>query len=545
MVSTRNTQPIDFPERIGRYELLAPIGSGGMARVFLARASGAEGFERDVALKLLHPHLREVPEFVADLLDEARILASLHHANVVQILDVVADGPEVYLVMEYVEGDSLGGLLKAGRVRDDPLPWPIGVKILTDALAGLHAAHELKDKSGAPLGLVHRDFSPQNILVGIDGSSRLTDFGVVKAAGKLGHTKTGLVKGKVRYMSPEQARAKAIDRRSDVWAAGVVAWELFARRALYIGHDDASMLLQIVSERPPPLSSAWPDAPPELDQAIASALEPAPEQRCPSAEQLRRRILSAWSKSHTVADVGEVGDWVARATEHKREARRALIDANAALQTTTVRSASDGRVSSDAQARAADDAPHSEPVTEAATVTAAEHSVTRATARAQDPADRVRRDRVRAIGLVVLVVVLARSDKRGAAHADGSAATPTGPPRPSCPAPWRRVETPTAPAQLANQIRVVADRPIAKLRIGSRLVAIAPPEKDVTVRLTDQELAARERVEAVAADGTHMALEIDGTADTLDIDFSSAKQAPHARTPSAGERRSGGAEPVS
>src|SRR5262245_23997993 len=211
-----------FPERVGRYELLLPIGTGGMATVYLARVGVIGDIHREVALKLLHPFIQgdEERHSKTSLIEEAKLAVRIRHPNVVPVVEV-GDGPHgVFLVMDYVEGDTLSGLNRIMRANHTTIPLNIAGRILMDALAGLHAAHELKDDLGQPLDLVHRDFSPQNILVGADGISRLTDFGVAKAAGQIGVTSSGVIKGKVAYMAPEQALGKRVDRRCDVWAAG-------------------------------------------------------------------------------------------------------------------------------------------------------------------------------------------------------------------------------------------------------------------------------------------------------------------------------------
>src|SRR5690606_7461695 len=262
-----------FPEKVGKYELLLPIGSGGMATVFLARSTGVGGFARDVALKLVHSHLRADEESKLHLLEEAKLSARIRHPNVVSVQEVDEDPFGLFLVMDYVEGDTLAGLERAAKKAGNPLNDRLIARLLNDALLGLHAAHELCDERGAPLGIVHRDFTPQNILVSVEGITRLTDFGVAKAADRAVRTKTGLIKGKIAYMAPEQARGHKLDRRCDVWAAGVVAWELIARRRLYTSEDDVSTLLKIVTERPTRLREVAPHVAPELDEAVAWALE--------------------------------------------------------------------------------------------------------------------------------------------------------------------------------------------------------------------------------------------------------------------------------
>jgi serine/threonine-protein kinase len=296
-----------MPSRVGRYELLARIASGGMATVYLARARGVAGFEREVALKLTHAHLRESPEFTSLLVEEAKLAGRIRHTNVVSILDVGEDPLGLFLVMDYVEGDTLSGLQRRHlATRGKPLPIAVGMRVLLDALEGLHAAHELRGADTTPLGVVHRDFSPQNVLVGCDGVAKLADFGIAKATARVGNTATGVVKGKAAYMAPEQARGHSIDRRSDVWAAGVVAWELFAGRRLYGKGDEVPVLLKVISEPPPRLREVA-EVTPQVDAAVASALEMDVEQRCPTASALAERLAEAFSTMGRVEDAPRVG----------------------------------------------------------------------------------------------------------------------------------------------------------------------------------------------------------------------------------------------
>jgi serine/threonine-protein kinase len=292
-----------------------------MATVYLASTQGPMGFEAEVALKLTHPHLRESPEFAADLLEEAKLAVRIRHRNVAAVLDADVDPLGVYLVMEYVEGDTLVGLTRASRYA----PKPMALRVLLDALAGLHAAHELSDEQKAPLGLVHRDFTPHNILVGTDGVARLTDFGIAKAATRLSHTRTGSTKGKIGYMAPEQARGMLVDRRCDVWAAGVIAWELLAGKRLYSVGEDLATLLKVATETPPRLRTVAPWVHSEVEDAVASALATEPETRCPSALAFAR-LLGAACRAHVgVADHDEVADWVSRTVGPKLGARREMV----------------------------------------------------------------------------------------------------------------------------------------------------------------------------------------------------------------------------
>lgn len=317
---------LDLPRTLGRYELLVRLGSGGMAAVYLARVRASGGFEREVAVKLTHPHLCDDPELVASLLQEARIAARIRHPNVVPVLDVVEDTAGVFLVMEYVEGDALSAVARRERTAGGRVPLPVVLRALGDALAGLHAAHELRGDDGALLGVVHRDFSPQNVLLGVDGIARLTDFGVAKVAALSSSTRSGFIKGKLGYLSPEQVRSpRDVDRRADVWAAGVMAWELLAGRLLYPREDEAATLLRIVTEEPPRVRSVWPDVPPALDEAIAEALRMERDARTPTADELRRRLLDPAAHGVPLADASELAAYVERCTGDKlRERRRSL-----------------------------------------------------------------------------------------------------------------------------------------------------------------------------------------------------------------------------
>jgi eukaryotic-like serine/threonine-protein kinase len=226
---------------LGRYVLFDAIARGGMATVHFARLSGPVGFSRTVAIKRLHANFATDPEFVAMFLDEARLAARIRHPNVVPTLDVVASGGEVFIVLEYVSGEALVKLWRGHNARGEIIPVPISLAIMANALQGLHAAHEVRDEQGHPLGIVHRDVSPQNIIVGTDGVARVLDFGVAKAAGRLQETgDSGALKGKIAYMAPEQITGGAVSRQTDVYAASVVLWELLTGRRLVDGENDAA-----------------------------------------------------------------------------------------------------------------------------------------------------------------------------------------------------------------------------------------------------------------------------------------------------------------
>jgi serine/threonine-protein kinase len=317
---------------VERYELLLPIGSGGSATVYLARTPLIDGLFREVAIKLMHPKLdADEGQFASELLDEARVVAAIRHPNVVSILEV-GDSPEgVYLVMDYVRGDTLSGLIRQLLEKQEQLPLPVVARILADALLGLHAAHELVDEQSKSLGLVHRDFSPQNLLVGVDGVTRLTDFGIAKVTGRVSGTASGIVKGKVGYMSPEQALGERLDRRSDLWAAGVVCWEMLAQRRLFEG-EDASVLLSIVSKDPPDVRSARPDCPEACAQVIARSLSRDRALRYDTALELRDALLRAFRTTVGVAENDEVARLVSRVVEPRLAERAQQARAVEALR---------------------------------------------------------------------------------------------------------------------------------------------------------------------------------------------------------------------
>ncbi|MDI1451259.1 serine/threonine-protein kinase [Polyangium sp. 6x1] len=278
----------------GRYDKLAEIASGGMATVYLARAHGVGGFERLVAVKEMLPHLASEPEFVAMFLDEARLAARIRHPNVVATLDVTEnEAGTLSLVMEYVEGPSLQQILRRAVRQRDRVPLDVGLRMFLDALAGLDAAHDLTDESGAPLRIVHRDVSPQNILVSTDGIAKLTDFGVARAESRLSSTRTGTVKGKVPYMAPEQIRSKPLDRRTDVYAAGVVLWEMLACRRLVQADSEVAMMYQITEGAAVSPREVIPEVPEGIARACLKALEKNPDDRYASAAEFAEALEAA------------------------------------------------------------------------------------------------------------------------------------------------------------------------------------------------------------------------------------------------------------
>jgi serine/threonine protein kinase len=279
------------PRQLGPYELVRPIASGGMATVHLARRSGPFGFQRLVAIKVLHPEVAESPDLIAMFLDEARLAAAIHHPNVVGVVEIEQADVGYYLVMEYVEGVSLHGLRSRLLRANRPFPQGAALRIVTDALRGLHAAHLLETPDGKPAGLVHRDATPQNVLVGVDGSARITDFGVATARARLASTRAGTLKGKLAYMAPEQVDERPLDCRVDVFAAGVMLWELLAGRRLFQASSEVETLRRVLQEQAPSLIPEG--LPPALDAVAQRALARDPDARFPSAEAFADALESA------------------------------------------------------------------------------------------------------------------------------------------------------------------------------------------------------------------------------------------------------------
>ncbi len=267
--------------RLGRYELFERIASGGMASVYLGRALGSGGFERVVAIKMCHEHLRDNDDFVKMFLDEARLAAKIHHPNVVPTLDA-SDVDGLYLVMDFIEGGPLLSVIRAALAQGELVPAPVAIRIIGDTLAGLHAAHELTDGAGSPYDIVHRDVSPPNILVGLDGITRIADFGVAKAAARVSETRDGQLKGKIPYMAPEQFEGQAT-RQTDVFSAGVVLWETLVGKRLFSGKNDVETMRNVLNLVPAAPSSVAPGVPAALDPIVLRALHKDPAQRFPTA----------------------------------------------------------------------------------------------------------------------------------------------------------------------------------------------------------------------------------------------------------------------
>ncbi len=319
-------------QTIGRYEFLVPIARGGMAAVWAARLKGSRGFSKTVAIKTMLPSLSDDPLFEQMFLDEAQIAAQIRHPNVVEIMDLGEEQDVLYIVMEYIDGESVATILRAANKRDKVPPLPIAVHLAIDACNGMHAAHELRNVDGNNVGLVHRDISPQNILVTHDGMVKLVDFGVAKAAGRTSSdTTAGQIKGKAPYMAPEQAMGMSVDRRTDIFAMGIVLYQITTGKHPFRGENDVATLHNILHRTVPSPRFVDPKFPRPLEFAIMKSLAREPEKRFQTAADMATaldRVFPPVVRRAGTADVarfvkellGDVGD---RRREALREAIRA------------------------------------------------------------------------------------------------------------------------------------------------------------------------------------------------------------------------------
>ncbi|MEP6860462.1 MAG: protein kinase [Deltaproteobacteria bacterium] len=272
------------------YEILAKLASGGMAEIFLARGASATGVERYVVLKRILRSRAHDQSFVRMFLDEARLAAQLQHPNIAQVYDIGKLGDSYFFTMEYVHGETVRALLQRSHALRTPIPIASVLVVIAGAAAGLHHAHERIGLDGTPLGIVHRDVSPSNLIVSYEGSVKLVDFGVAKAAHRSQETRSGTVKGKISYLSPEQCRGAPIDKRSDLFSLGIVLWEMLTTERLYKRDSDFNAMAAIVSEEVPPPSTRRSEIPPELDALSLKLLAKTPEERFQSAAEAHEAI---------------------------------------------------------------------------------------------------------------------------------------------------------------------------------------------------------------------------------------------------------------
>jgi serine/threonine-protein kinase len=315
----------DGAATFGKYRLIASLGHGGMADVFLAVAQGPVGFNKLQVIKRLRPNLAEEHEFLAMFLDEARLAARLNHPNIVQTNEVGEVAGQYFIAMEYLDGQPLHRIIHRGT-KNGALTRSMALKILADTLAGLHAAHELTDYDGSPLRVVHRDASPHNIFVTYEGQTKVVDFGIAKAATRSADTRTGVLKGKIGYMAPEQARCEQVDRRADVFSIGVILWELLTGGRMWKGMTDVEILDSLMHGQIPDVAAARPDLPPSLVEIARRALTPNPAQRYASAADFRRDLLAELSREGARIGDEEIGQLVSSLFQDKRQQLKGILE---------------------------------------------------------------------------------------------------------------------------------------------------------------------------------------------------------------------------
>ena len=302
----------DLPQTffLGRYRVVDEIGVGGMASVHLARVDGPGGFQKWVAIKRIHPHLVEDDQFVDMFLDEARIAAGINHANVAQVFDLGKDDNTYWIAMEYLHGEPLREVMRRVEDKTSKIPFHVAARVVADAAEGLHGAHELRGRNGQLLNLVHRDVTPHNLFVTYDGYTKVVDFGIAKVVDRLASTRAGTLKGKLAYMSPEQVRGQDVDRRTDIFALGVVLWELTTGRRLFRRETDLDTLEQVQACVVPLPSTIVQDYPPELEEVVMKALSQRREDRFQTAREFSRALQRFLMKQGIFVGPEDVGDFV-------------------------------------------------------------------------------------------------------------------------------------------------------------------------------------------------------------------------------------------
>ncbi len=314
----------------GKYRLLAELGRGGMADVHLAVSVGPAGFSKLQVIKRLRPGMTDEAEMRHMMLDEARLAARLNHKNIVQTNEVGIVDDQYFLSMEYLDGQPYHRILKRAAQLGRTIPLPFAVKILCEVLSGLHYAHECRDYDGVPLGVVHRDVSPQNLFVTYDGQVKVVDFGIAKSTGRLVETQTGIIRGKITYMAPEQAFASTVDRRADIFSVGVLLWEALAGERLWGQLSDPEIVARMMKEIPP-VTTVRPDAPADLVEVCSRALSRDPEKRPATAAEMRS-VLEEYLALHDIQVSAEaLGSLVVDLFEAERDELSGLVDRELAL----------------------------------------------------------------------------------------------------------------------------------------------------------------------------------------------------------------------
>jgi len=319
-------------QQFGKFQLLKKIASGGMAEIYIAKQRGMEGFEKIVVIKTILPNLATNEEFVQMFLDEARIAARLTHPNIVQIYDLGRVGSTYFIAMEYVQGENLRTVAKTCRKQGHTIPLQHTVKVISQACEGLYYAHTKADTSGQPLNIVHRDVSPQNILVSFEGITKLVDFGIAKAATQYQETRAGILKGKYSYMSPEQCMSQPVDARSDIFSIGIVLWELSTGLRLYKLNSELMILKEITEGTVKPPREVNQQIPAELEAIILKALEKHPDNRFQDGLEMHMALEEFLKNQQLTSSTVHLSAYMRELFKDKLESLRKIEQAQAAGQ---------------------------------------------------------------------------------------------------------------------------------------------------------------------------------------------------------------------
>jgi serine/threonine-protein kinase len=312
--------------QFGRYELLLKMASGGMATLYLARLTGPERFEKLLCIKKIHDHLADEKEFTDMFLDECRIAALIHHPNVASVFDMGRIQGAYFMALEYIHGQDLRALLAAAKRLPDGFPWAYAARIVADAAAGLHAAHELRRPGGTALGVVHRDVSHQNLLISYDGIVKVVDFGIAYARERIASTGVKTLKGKIAYMSPEQSEQKPLDRRSDVFSLGTVLYEAVCLKRLFKSDSEVETILKVREARVPRPRTVRPEIPERLEKIILQALARDPEDRYQTAAHLQGALEALLVEESQVVGQQQIADLMGRLFHSKRQEKDRRIE---------------------------------------------------------------------------------------------------------------------------------------------------------------------------------------------------------------------------
>jgi serine/threonine-protein kinase len=332
-----------------RYKVLEKVAAGGMAEVYRAESAGLEGFKKIVAIKRVLPHLSEKKQFIGMFLDEARVSAHLSHSNCVQVFDIGVGDNTYFIVMEYVDGSDLKGVIEYRRKLNQPFPVEEACLICVKICEGLAYAHELTDSKGESLHIVHRDMSPPNVLITRHGEVKIVDFGLAKANSQLERSEPGIIKGKFSYLSPEAAKGGTVDGRTDIFAVGIILWELLAGRRLFMGESDLETVRMVQSARVPSIREINRAVSPELERVLMKALTEDPAQRYQRARDFGRalnQLLFTMGRSVSSFEIAELVEPIRREREQKRQRQKrqsiigTLID-EAMLEFTSIDSSGD------------------------------------------------------------------------------------------------------------------------------------------------------------------------------------------------------------